>query len=379
MVLHAVFAAALTSALLQYAAAIDGNYIVLANRNSGGGALYGGAPTWETSEAGCRATCIADPQCNSFTWHRPASGSGTGACYRKNTCDSNAILQAAPNEYSGILSNDFSLSDSGCKVKCGSSFVTIDDDSCSLAAPTMGKDYIRFEDRDSGGGALYYGAPIWVSSEATCQQACSGDPACNGYTWVRPAAGGNGPCYRKSTNSCDAGTLMLPAPGKYSGVLAGTNTVTSTDCIVQCGKNTVTLKGESCTVVTPKPTSSTTAQRIKRAFQLSSMDNFGQSSAPRCPANLTACSLGRSAFAAAEGYECVDLADELERCGDCDNDCTAIPGARSVTCSAGRCIINSCARNWHLVSRGDGHCERSNRLDEHPRRRLAHKARRGGL
>lgn len=27
-----------------------------------------------------------------------------------------AILQAAPNEYSGILSNDFSLSDSGCKV-----------------------------------------------------------------------------------------------------------------------------------------------------------------------------------------------------------------------------------------------------------------------
>ena len=44
MVSHAVFAAALTSALLQYAAAIDGNYIVLANRNSGGGVSPSLAP-----------------------------------------------------------------------------------------------------------------------------------------------------------------------------------------------------------------------------------------------------------------------------------------------------------------------------------------------
>ena len=44
MLFNAVFAAALTSALVQYAAAIDGNYIVLANRNSGGGVSLSPTP-----------------------------------------------------------------------------------------------------------------------------------------------------------------------------------------------------------------------------------------------------------------------------------------------------------------------------------------------
>ena len=59
-----------------------------------------------------------------------------------------------------------------------------------------------------------------------------------------------------------------------------------------------------------------------------------------CPASQIACKVSVSA-----GFECIDPQTNLEQCGGCladgtGIDCTAIPGAESVACEAGRCIVS---------------------------------------
>ncbi|KAH8829069.1 hypothetical protein DL96DRAFT_1027043 [Flagelloscypha sp. PMI_526] len=40
--------------------------------------------------------------------------------------------------------------------------------------------------------------------------------------------------------------------------------------------------------------------------------------------------------------QCVDTSNSLDMCGNCDNDCSTIPGARAVRCSVGLCVISEC-------------------------------------
>ncbi|KAF8886724.1 hypothetical protein BD779DRAFT_1441470, partial [Infundibulicybe gibba] len=67
------------------------------------------------------------------------------------------------------------------------------------------------------------------------------------------------------------------------------------------------------------------------------------------------------------GYECVDVANDLESCGGCVNfnsvngsrsedggrDCSGIPHVNAVSCSSGRCIIGSCRTGYKVSSDGE--------------------------
>lgn len=75
-----------------------------------------------------------------------------------------------------------------------------------------------------------------------------------------------------------------------------------------------------------------------------------------CPASQVACEISASV-----GFECIDPTTNLEQCGGCladgtGVDCTAIHGAESVSCEAGRCIVSESslptldfALKWKLI------------------------------
>lgn len=71
-----------------------------------------------------------------------------------------------------------------------------------------------------------------------------------------------------------------------------------------------------------------------------------------CPTGFSACPIPG---AAADAYECLDVTNELQSCGGCatlgtGQDCTQIPGARFMGCSAGQCAVYSCKRGWKLMN-----------------------------
>jgi hypothetical protein len=65
-----------------------------------------------------------------------------------------------------------------------------------------------------------------------------------------------------------------------------------------------------------------------------------------CPASHTACAVS----GAKAGFECIDVASNLEQCGACASaggvDCTSLPGVEAVGCVAGQCEIWSCAEGF---------------------------------
>ncbi|ORY68035.1 antifreeze glycopeptide AFGP poly protein [Leucosporidium creatinivorum] len=65
-----------------------------------------------------------------------------------------------------------------------------------------------------------------------------------------------------------------------------------------------------------------------------------------CPASHTACAVS----GVKAGFECIDVASNLEQCGACASaggvDCTALPGVEAVGCVAGQCEIWSCAEGF---------------------------------
>ncbi|KAF8886719.1 hypothetical protein BD779DRAFT_1470986 [Infundibulicybe gibba] len=67
------------------------------------------------------------------------------------------------------------------------------------------------------------------------------------------------------------------------------------------------------------------------------------------------------------GYECVDVANDLESCGGCvgfsrdgrksedgGRDCSAIPGVDTVECTLGKCVIKRCRSGYKKARFGDG-------------------------
>ncbi|KAF8886714.1 hypothetical protein BD779DRAFT_603412 [Infundibulicybe gibba] len=67
------------------------------------------------------------------------------------------------------------------------------------------------------------------------------------------------------------------------------------------------------------------------------------------------------------GYECVDVANDLESCGGCvdfsrdgrrsedgGRDCSAIPGVDTVKCMLGKCVIKRCRSGYKKARFGDG-------------------------
>lgn len=114
---------------------------------------------------------------------------------------------------------------------------------------------------------------------------------------------------------------------------------------------------------TPTPTLAPSQKRA-RMRRMADLEEKNMRQRQLCPSGTTACYLGSSV---ASGYECVDLDEELERtfiprassskaltgdhtgCGDCNIDCTAIPGATSVTCRAGQCVVGQCGPGYTLI------------------------------
>jgi hypothetical protein len=116
-----------------------------------------------------------------------------------------------------------------------------------------------------------------------------------------------------------------------------------------------------------------------------------------CPDNLFGCPIAEGGSLSSlpsdiatwftEGFECFDLENDLRACGGCasmnkvyvilhcdslgicqnllltivhnclafSHDCTSIPGADSVTCEAGKCIVQTCAKGFTL-DEDDNNC-----------------------
>ncbi|TEB38738.1 hypothetical protein FA13DRAFT_1724675 [Coprinellus micaceus] len=89
-----------------------------------------------------------------------------------------------------------------------------------------------------------------------------------------------------------------------------------------------------------------------------------------CPDNLFGCPIAEGGSLSSlpsdiatwftEGFECFDLENDLRACGGCASmnkvhDCTSIPGADSVTCEAGKCIVQTCAKGFTL-DEDDNNC-----------------------
>ncbi|THH29050.1 hypothetical protein EUX98_g5135 [Antrodiella citrinella] len=58
-----------------------------------------------------------------------------------------------------------------------------------------------------------------------------------------------------------------------------------------------------------------------------------------------------------EGFECVDLQEDLTSCGGCgsvnaSHDCTTIPNALGVSCIAGVCHVDTCKSGFTLAADG---------------------------
>lgn len=81
--------------------------------------------------------------------------------------------------------------------------------------------------------------------------------------------------------------------------------VTQSMCRTCSGKS-YSFNDGSCTVVAPSATSTAGAQRYRRDQAIL---NANKKKSKLCPAGLTACSITSSN---SDGYECVDLSDELE-------------------------------------------------------------------
>lgn len=56
-----------------------------------------------------------------------------------------------------------------------------------------------------------------------------------------------------------------------------------------------------------------------------------------------------------KGYECIDTSSNLESCGGCPDDssavdCSVIPHASSASCVNGACVVSSCQRGYKLAN-----------------------------
>jgi len=196
----------------------------------------------------------------------------------------------------------------------------------------------------------------YTPDEASCRRACVADVRCTGYTWVKPAAG-NGPCYPK--NACDANALEneTPRADLFSGVIA------SSCKDVICGGKKVKTKPGSC--IEPMPEPSHMPHYLRQAAALEQKRAMQQL---LCPVGSDACYLGSLWNS---GYECVNLQEELERCGSCDNDCTKKPGVSAVTCREGQCIVQACAPTFALVGTEKGReCKPASGSSARRRRRV---------
>ncbi|PCH34270.1 hypothetical protein WOLCODRAFT_135598 [Wolfiporia cocos MD-104 SS10] len=81
-----------------------------------------------------------------------------------------------------------------------------------------------------------------------------------------------------------------------------------------------------------------------------------------CPLSMSVCPLSASKPGSLsewieQGFECVDLTEDLTSCGGCGSldtqyDCTAIPGALGVSCQASNCRVHSCKSGFTLAPDG---------------------------
>ncbi|RPD56149.1 hypothetical protein L226DRAFT_488160 [Lentinus tigrinus ALCF2SS1-7] len=87
-----------------------------------------------------------------------------------------------------------------------------------------------------------------------------------------------------------------------------------------------------------------------------------------CPAGHKSCPVygSTSGRGFLKAYECVDVQNDLESCGGCvtndspfgertfdgGRDCSAIPNVNTVTCNAGKCLIESCRDGYSLSADG---------------------------
>jgi len=79
------------------------------------------------------------------------------------------------------------------------------------------------------------------------------------------------------------------------------------------------------------------------------------------------------------GFDCVDVANDPESCGDCvstedapgtGRDCTAIPGVSIVQCKRGGCLIESCRKGFTKSADGQACMPNKLTVQEHKRRGL---------
>lgn len=173
-----------------------------------------------------------------------------------------------------------------------------------------------------------------MASALACQQVCTANPQCAGYTTVGPAAGtsGNVSCYLKSQAVASA----LKGNGVYTGAKG------------RCSSYAAQAPMSATSSCTDTLVASAMARLRSRRSQLTP--------SVCSKSNEVACGLKRSDGTLGTGFECVDVrfilqptcafADvsaqtqtEIEHCGTCFNSCSSQQGANVLYsgCSEGRC------------------------------------------
>ncbi|GAA6006243.1 hypothetical protein JCM10207_000574 [Rhodosporidiobolus poonsookiae] len=175
--------------------------------------------------------------------------------------------------------------------------------------------------------------------------ACSSDNDCQAFFFC-----GSGVCGGANA-ACANGDPSSPIPNPEQQCLSQTCDTTNKVCAAPptagvangfgCSTNANCASGycSTTTALCATAPSGGVSRNKKRAFE--------------CPANHQACAVG----GAGNAYECIDVQTNLEQCGGCGadgtgQDCTAIYGAESVLCEAGRCIVTSCAPGLNVNALG---------------------------
>ncbi|KAI0717362.1 hypothetical protein C8T65DRAFT_694256 [Cerioporus squamosus] len=130
--------------------------------------------------------------------------------------------------------------------------------------------------------------------------------------------------------------------------------------------------GDSCVCVsssgcgsTPPPVTCQASGKTRRLSKRSTISTLAMAQSA-CEHDETVCGAFDGATA---NFQCVDVQTRLDSCGGCmmpnpfgfrvndrasGVDCTAIPFVDSVSCSVGRCVVQSCLSGWTVDAQGTG-------------------------
>lgn len=185
------------------------------------------------------------------------------------------------------------------------------------------------------------------SSSATCIQACQ-----DGYQYVHGNLTTKASCVKTASNGAAKAstttkkTSTTTKPNSSTGKAGQATTTTK--------KTTTSVKTIHTTTTTTQKTTTTSISVIKTTTTstVSTTTTIGSTSTTCPTAAPSACTDPSSGV-----KNCFNLQNSPTNCGTCGNDCAAVPGTKTTSCSSGKCVATACYTGYTLSS---GVCSVSN-------------------